>query len=595
MVAGTNGAVRTRCPRSLRPVDKDGRTAAGLRDALDLNAPNGLAVAAPLAPPNSDRLAAGLPVSSDRLAAGLPGSLDLIMSAREGKPSNKLPHKGSRWHHMTSAGATSKAREGAEPGQVPGAKGRFAVEDAVGTRRAIQHEWKRGKQTKDVLSACARIDAFLDNPLFASDEERAAVSVQRTARGWLLRLARKRGTLLFPVEAQALADGRVLLHNDYGARVYSLSPPERRQAVVHHFAARHLQRVWRKHALSAARLRPEDSCISVAPEDSLLNVTSGINYIDFACSKEQAESAVELLQLATRCHLARKRTKRMRLRLSRAVNFLRFLSTELSTATATDASRIRIAAALRMQACWRGAVSRRQFKERIGSRGCAAVMLQKTVRGWSGRRKMAKILERILLRRMLHFWNKVMWTLYSPCKAVPCHNPGAPARCFAEDEARLKALGAAAESNQENENNATPRQEQDLVSPPTKEKKKSARSDAGEEDSEEDIGRQRSLWVEREEDCDSVMLVPEESKREAALETPRQSWKVVQGSNSPCVMMQAPPRGTNAQGAVTQQTSAARVPPMQPAWPASYSSSVCCEPGALKQGELLLRARSALL
>jgi len=499
-------------------------------------------------------------------------------------------------HHVTTAGATSssKTREGAEPGQAPGAKGRFAVEDSVGTRRAIQHEWKRGKQTKDVLSACARINAFLDNPLFASDEERAAVSVQRTARGWLLRLARKRGALLFPVEAQALADGRVLLHNDYGARVYSLSPPERRQAVVHHFAARHLQRVWRKHALSAARLRPEDSCISVAPEDSLLNVTSGINYIDFACSKEQAESAVELLQLATRCHLARKRTKRMRLRLSRAVNFLRFLSTELSTATATDASRIRIAAALRMQACWRGTVSRRQLKARIGSRGCAAVMLQKTVRGWSGRRKMAKILERLLLRRMLHFWNKVMWTLYSPCKAVACHDH--PARCFAEDEARLKALEEEdAEPYQENEDKATPRQEQDLVSPPTKEKKKCAKSDAGEEDAEEDIGRQRSLWVEREEDCDSVMLVTEETKREAALETPRQSWQVVQGSAPPCVMTQALPCGTNAQAAVTEQASAARVPPKQPAWPASYSSSVCCEPGALKQGEMLLRARSALL
>ena len=92
--------------------------------------------------------------------------------------------------------------------------------------------------------------------------------VQRAARGWLLRLARKRGTLLFPVEAQALVDGRVLMHNEYGARVYSWSPPERRQAIVHHFAARHLQRVWRKHALAAARLRPRRHSLGRAPSTS---------------------------------------------------------------------------------------------------------------------------------------------------------------------------------------------------------------------------------------------------------------------------------------------------------------------------------------
>jgi len=540
----------------------------------------------------------------DRPAVAIPTS-----PGRDGKSSSRLPQKGSRWQSMASAGAAGssrKEREGEERGPAPGAKGRFAVEDAVGTRRAIQHEWKRGRQTKDVLAACARINAFLDNPLFASDDERAAVTVQRAARGWLLRLARKRGTLLFPVEAQALVDGRVLMHNEYGARVYSWSPPERRQAIVHHFAARHLQRVWRKHALAAARLRPEDSCISVAPEDSLLNVTAGINYIDFACSQEQAVSAVELLQRATRCRLARKRSERMRLRLSKAVNFLRFLSTELSTATTTDASRIRIAAAVRMQACWRGTLSRRRLKERNGSQGCAAVMLQKTVRGWSSRRKMAKILERLLLKRVLRFWNKVMWTLYSPGKATAGHISGQPARCFAEDEAKQNSLGNCAALNEDSEYKTTPRQEQDLVSPPTKVRpsksggSRSARPDGGEEDAEEDIGKQRSLWVEGEEDGDSVILAADETPRQVAVDTPRQSWQVVEGSGPACVKSLVPPCGDNAKGtgecerAAASAGSAAIVPTKQPAWPANYSSSICCEPGALKEGALVRCCRSAL-
>jgi len=62
-----------------------------------------------------------------------------------------------------------------------------------------------------------------------------------------LRHVRRRGLLLFPVEAQALADGRMLMHHDYGARVYSLSPPERRRLLCSHFAAACVQRVWSRH------------------------------------------------------------------------------------------------------------------------------------------------------------------------------------------------------------------------------------------------------------------------------------------------------------------------------------------------------------
>jgi hypothetical protein len=80
-----------------------------------------------------------------------------------------------------------------------------------------------------------------------------------------LRHVRRRGLLLFPVEAQALADGRMLMHHDYGARVYSLSPPERRRLLCSHFAAACVQRVWSRHR----HAHPPTHPLTHTPADAL--------------------------------------------------------------------------------------------------------------------------------------------------------------------------------------------------------------------------------------------------------------------------------------------------------------------------------------
>jgi hypothetical protein len=107
-----------------------------------------------------------------------------------GSTSNAQQAGSSKWKQMASSGSSTSAQPVGGTTETPSARGRFAKEDSKGTRRAIEEEWTRGKKTKDVLSACARINEFLDNPLFARDERSAAVTVQRVVRGWLLRSAR---------------------------------------------------------------------------------------------------------------------------------------------------------------------------------------------------------------------------------------------------------------------------------------------------------------------------------------------------------------------------------------------------------------------
>jgi hypothetical protein len=548
-------------------------------------------------------------------------------------PGGKIQQQGgSRWQQMSGA-STSTAEGTADIASTRG--GRFAKEDVVGTNRAIQDEWKRGRKTKDVLAACARINSFLDNPLFASDEDRAAVTVQRVFRGWMLRVSRHRGTVLFPVEAQTLADSRVLMHNEYGARIYSMSPPQRRRLVCQHFAAKTLQRVWRRHRpAGGAQLKPEESCISVAPEDSLLMVPGEVNFIDFACSEQQAVSAVQLLQRAVRCRRARKQCKRMRLRLSKAVNFLRFLSSELGDATTLDAVRVRGAAALRMQACWRGVSCRSKLKGSIKTRAWAATTLQKSVRGWSSRRKLDKLLERLLLKRALRWWNKIMWTIYSPGKAaqdaataagrffmengvVPLGREGceevSAVRC-ADIGERTESADKGAHATQEaTEDRMTPRQEISPT-PPTaiRPSKIGAYKSAGgmeDEDEDEDGGTKRSLWVEREEEGDTVMIDAQETPRQqdiprqeeheipkqTAQETPRQSWQVVEEVAEESSRLTSMDLSSKARvGESTSETvgkegggdGTAPLPENKTQWPETYSNSMCFEPGALKQGNI---------
>ena len=375
-------------------------------------------------------------------AAVPPGTALAVISRRAKKPAGQLTTRGHASEPVAAtpaasnkmqhdAGASTRQQSTISGGTstcglgfiVPGlserpVRSRFAVEDTAGTRQAIQHEWKQGMMKKDVLSACARIDAFLDNPLLASDEDRAAVTLQSVTRGWLLRRARKAGAVLFPVEAQALADGRVLIHKGYGGRVYSLGPSQRRSMVNKHFAASKIQRAWLMHwSATCARLQAEDSCISLAAEDSLLNVAPRVIGSDLACANV---AAVKLLQRAMRMYAARKCCRRMRLRLSKAVNFLPFLSTDLAAATMTAASLIKDAAAMRVQSFWRGASCRQRLKGKQLARARAALLLQRHARGWSSRRKMAQeqslLLRRLLLKRVVRWWNKIMWTVYSPGK-----------------------------------------------------------------------------------------------------------------------------------------------------------------------------------
>lgn len=134
---------------------------------------------------------------------------------------------GSRWQSASLAG--SKTAGGARAG---GGAGLLMKLDGEGTNRAIEETWraKGGRKNKgDVTGMCARIDALLDNPLMVGDEEEASLRIQKLVRGWLVRSRRARGEL-YPLEAQALADGQYLL-GKYGARVFGLSPRSRRRMV----------------------------------------------------------------------------------------------------------------------------------------------------------------------------------------------------------------------------------------------------------------------------------------------------------------------------------------------------------------------------
>ena len=517
----------------------------------------------------------------------------------------------SRWQQTASSTGTA-TRTTAGGGTVSGMRSRFVVEDAAGTRQAIAHEWKEGIKTKDVLSACARINAFLDNPLLTSDEDRAAVTLQSATRGWLLRRARKAGALLFPVEAQALEDGRLLMSNGYGARVYSLGPSERRVLVKEHLAAKKLQRAWFLHrSPSGSSLQNEDSCIFVGPEDSLLNVPGHAILSELGCSEKQAGSAAEVLQRAFRVHAAIKRCLRIRLRLSKAVNFLRFLSTDLAAATITDAARIKNAAAVRIQSIWRSARCRRGLIDNRGFRAGAALVLQKHVRGWSSRRKMGKLLEKLLLKRVLRWWNKIMWTVYSPGKGGGEETAEHGPRFFGEAGSRQGSVAA---------ENGLLNTRVPVISaaveglPVVMQTSGHLNSPRGDD---EDGGRHRSLWVQGEEEGD-VVLGAQETPRLAAQEAPRQSWQVVEGSNAGAepdwqaagreallqragaALTEAPaadqarhvhdPAGIPPTGAERLESAAVlggNVPRLsvQPDWPDNYSKSICMEAGALKQGE----------
>lgn len=614
-----SGAPKARA-RAFKTTDKDKLDAGPGREALAVIAPKGLgqegstrevSVGRGYRPSAAGK--AGLSTKSSVGARPVYGT----------GPGGKNQHQGgggSMWQQMNGAST--------EKGMLDGEStrgGRFAKEDVMGTNRAIQDEWKRGKKTKDVLAACARINSFLDNPLFASDEDRAAVTVQRVFRGWILRVSRQHGTVLFPVEAQTLADSRVLMHNEYGARIYSMSPPERRRLVCEHFSAKQLQRVWRRHRpAGGAQLKPEESCILVAPEDSLLMVPD----VDFACSEQHAAlAAVQLLQRAVRCRRARKHCKRMRLRLSKAVNFLRFLSSELGNATKLDAVRIRSAAALRMQACWRGVCCRSQLKGSVKSRAYAVTTLQKTVRGWSSRRQLDRLLDRLLLKRALRWWNKIMWTVYSPGKTAQdaaaeagrfsMENGVAPIveeRCEEDSTVLCTDAGERAESADKGaQQEGTPREELEVSpTPPTAirpSKIGAYKSGGGLEDEDEDGGIKRSLWVEREEG-DTVMLDAQQTPRQhdlhaendilrqAAQETPRQSWQVVEQLEErtrvtsiklscKAQVGESASETVGKGGGADEATTDGATPVNSTQWPESYSSSMCFEPGALKQGNVL--------
>ena len=139
---------------------------------------------------------------------------------------------GSRWQSASLAGSkTAGSAKELEGGGLAWKKTLSKV-DGEGTNRAIQETWrsKGGRNNKgDVSGMCKRINSLLENPLMVGDEEEASLRIQRLVRGWLVRSRRARGEL-YPLEAQALADGQYLLEK-YGARVFALSPRGRRRMV----------------------------------------------------------------------------------------------------------------------------------------------------------------------------------------------------------------------------------------------------------------------------------------------------------------------------------------------------------------------------
>ena len=430
--------------------------------------------------------------STRRVAPVEPARRDTGRPAARRNVGNRVGDAHGAPRRVSAAAVGSRARIVASP-----VRGRFAVEDSQGTVLAIQDEWKRGKRSKNVLDACARIDAFLDNPLLVDDEARAAATVQRIARGWLLRRARTRGALLFPVEAQALADGRVLMHNHYGARIYSMGPAERRRLVTEHWAARRLQRMFGRlrraaaagHGDPCASPRPEPSFFSVGPDDSLL-----------VCSPR--ESCEGLLHGATGVQQA---------------------------AHAAGVQQPRGAAALRLQACWRGAACRLRARLYRASRAGAAVVLQKTFRGWLCRRRIERLQQRVLMKRALGLWNKVMWTVYSPGR-----------RCVGYDLTPSTGQYGGCAVDCEPAAASTP------------------------------VHTNLSAAMDIEED-DAVM---QETPRDVAAQTLRQSWRVEPG-------MHAEQCGALARGGPAH--AVAQTHHAQTQWPDTYTRSMCFEPGALAE------------
>ena len=424
------------------------------------------------------------PVEPARRGTGRPGARRDV--------GNRVGDAHGAPRRVSAATGGSRTRIAASP-----VRGRFAVEDCQGTVLAIQDEWKRGKRSKNVLDACARIDAFLDNPLLVDDEARAAATVQRIARGWLLRRARTRGALLFPVEAQALADGRVLMHNHYGARIYSMGPAERRRLVTEHWAARRLQRMFGRqrraaaagHGDPCASPQPEPSFFSVGPDDSLL--------FDFS----PRESCEGLLHGATGVQQA---------------------------AHAAGVLQPRGAAALRLQACWRGASCRLRARLYRASRAGAAVALQKTFRGWLCRRRIERLQQRVLMKRALGLWNKVMWTVYSPGR-----------RCVGYDLTPSTGQYGGCAVDCEPAAASTP------------------------------VHTNLSAAMDIEEE-DAVV---QETPRDVSAQTVRQSWRVEPDRH-------AGQCGALARGGPSRAVAQTHA---QAQWPDTYTRSMCFEPGALAQ------------
>jgi hypothetical protein len=428
------------------------------------------------------------------------------------------------------------------------------------------------------------------------------VTLQSVTRGWLLRRARKAGAVLFPVEAQALADGRVLIHKGYGGRVYSLGPPQRRSMVNKHFAARKIQRAWLMHwSAACTRLQAEGSCISLAPEDSLLNVAPHVIGPDLACADVPA---VKVLQRAMRMYAARKCCRRMRLRLSKAVNFLRFLSTDLAAATMTAASLIKDAAAMRVQSFWRGASCRQMLKGKQLARARAALLLQRHARGWSSRRKMAQeqslLLRRLLLKRVVRWWNKIMWTVYSPGKVgrENLSNDGGDAAgtgwhgAISRSGETLSGVGISEGLGGEIQGaQASDARDRDMFG--------AARTPAtpiasgqlgcvGDEDGSTELSSAHVRVQATEEKNEGLRVndTPAWSQTHPhpllCPETPRRSWQIVEStgaSTRDCKENNSPGTARLPLGCLGDQD----LDTMQ--WPETYSSSICLEAGALKQGD----------
>ena len=209
------------------------------------------------------------------------------------------------------------------------------------------------------------------------------------------------------MEAQSHADAKMMMPH-YGASVYALDPAQRRRRVVEHHAAARIQRAARKLIIKGGG----SGSGSLGGDQPLGGFVGG--------------AAALSIQRVARGHIARAAFKKRLSRMSKAsVAYSKFLSTDLGVRPGGGKGRQRDMAATQIQRAFRGGACRKRMRGEKARSMWAAVLIQSWFRGRAVRKFADGVRNRILLRRVVNVWNKVMWTLASPVEFLERH-PSTP-------------------------------------------------------------------------------------------------------------------------------------------------------------------------